>query len=244
MRKTTLQMILINIKGKQFWQVVVPKLGGGRMRKTFKLREDAKRYLDLARIQVENYGTAAMSISDGLRNEAIKSDELLAPFGKTITDAALFYIEHLKAISTSQSVESVIAALRAGREADRRSVRYLRDLKYRLGRFEGDFGERQIAAITTVEIEGWLRSLNLGPVSRNTFRRRLVTLFEFAKERGWCPSNPALPTAIVQEVSDHIGVLTPSEVAGLLAAASTETVPYWAIGAFAGLRASEIERLD
>ena len=181
-----------------------------------------------------------MTISDALRTEAIKCDELLAAFGQTIMDAGQFYLDYLKAISASQSVKCVIVALRAGRKADRRSVRYLRDLKYRLGKFE-DFGERQIADITTVEIENWLRALNLGPVSRNTFRRRLVTLFEFAKDRGWCRSNPVLPTARVQEISDHIGVLKPSEVAGLLAAASTETLPYWAIGAFAGLRASEIE---
>jgi hypothetical protein len=189
-------------------------------------------------------GTAARTISDALRNEAIKCDELLAPFGKTITDATQSYLDHLKAISASQSVKHVIAALRAGRKADSRSIRYLRDLKYRLSKFEEDFGERQIADITTVEIENWLRALNLGPVSRNTFRRRLVTLFELAKDRGWSRTNPVLPTARVQEVSDRIGVLTPSEVAGLLAAASTETLPYWAIGAFAGLRASEIERLD
>jgi hypothetical protein len=139
-------------------------LGGGRTRKTFKNRQDAETYLDLARIQVQNYGMAAMTISDALRNEAIKCDELLAPFGKSITDASQFYLDHLKAISASQSVKHVIAALRAGRKADSRSIRYLRDLKYRLGKFEEDFGERQIAEITNVEIENWLRALNLAPV--------------------------------------------------------------------------------
>lgn len=122
-----------------------------------------------------------MMISDALRNEAISCDELLAPFGKKISDATRFYVDHLHALSNSQTVAHVVRELELGRKADHRSVRYLRDLKYRLSKFSDDFGSRQIAEITTVEVENWLRALNLGPVSRNTFRRRLVTLFEFAK---------------------------------------------------------------
>jgi integrase len=38
--------------------------------------------------------------------------------------------------------------------------------------------------------------------------------------------------------------LTPAELKGLLDVASEDTIPYWAIGAFAGLRAAEIERLE
>ena len=48
----------------------------------------------------------------------------------------------------------------------------------------------------------------------------------------------------MREVADEVGILTPEELKGLLSVASEETLPYWAIGAFAGLRASEIERLD
>jgi integrase len=129
-------------------------------------------------------------------------------------------------------------------KADGKSVRYLRDLKYRLGRFAEDFSSRHVAEITTADIDEWLRQLNLGPVSRNTFRRRLVTLFKFAKTRGWCRTIPAAETARVREVSEEVGILTPSELSGLLKVSSVDTIPYWTIGAFAGLRAAEIERLE
>jgi integrase len=72
----------------------------------------------------------------------------------------------------------------------------------------------------------------------------LVTLFKFAKTNGWCRTVPAAESARVREVSDEIGILTPGELCNLLKVASEETIPYWTIGAFAGLRASEIERLD
>jgi integrase len=244
MRQTKLKLAVTSIKGKRFWQVIAPKLGGGRRRKTFKSRDEAQGYYDLAKAQIQDFGNAAMSISDALRAEAAACSQSLKTFGKTITDATRFYVDHLEQITRSQTVAHAVSELRAACKADGKSVRYLRDLKYRLGRFADDFGTRVIAEITTADIDEWLRELNLGPVSRNTFRRRLVTLFKFAKTRGWCRTIPAAESTRVREVSDEVGILTPKELEGLLAVASQDTVPYWAIGAFAGLRASEIERLD
>jgi integrase len=244
MRQTTLKLASVKLDGKRYWQVISPKLGGGRNRRTFKDRTEAQTYYDLAKIQVQNFGAAAMSISDALRTEAVKCSQMLQPFGQTIADATKFYIDHLNAIARSQTVSHAVKDFQVACKADGKSVRYLRDLKYRLGRFSEDFGSRHIAEITTPEIDEWLRQLNLGPVSRNTFRRRLVTLFKFAKTRGWCRTIPAAEAARVREVSDEVGVLTPNELAGLLKVSSPDTIPYWAIGAFAGLRAAEIERLE
>jgi integrase len=244
MRKTTLKLAPVQVNGKRYWQVISPRLGGGRDRKTFKDRREAETYLGLAKIQIQNYGAAAMSISDGLRAEAVKCSQMLQPYGQTIADATRFYIDHLNAIARSQAVSHAVKEFQAACRADGKSVRYLRDLKYRLGRFADDFGSSHIAEITTTDIDEWLRQLNLGPVSRNTFRRRLVTLFKFAKTRGWCRTIPAAETARVREVSEEVGILTPSELSGLLKVASTDTIPYWTIGAFAGLRATEIERLE
>ena len=244
MRQTKLNLAATQINGKRYWQVISPRLGGGRNRRTFKDREEAKCYYDLAKVQIQNFGNAAMSISDALRAEAVKCSQMLQPFGKTIADAAHFYVDHLQEMKRSQTVSHVVNELQSACKADGKSVRYLRDLKYRFGRFAEDFGPRHIAEITTADIDRWLRELNLGPVSRNTFRRRLVTLFKFAKTRGWCRTIPAAESARVREVADEVGILTPEELKGLLSVASEETLPYWAIGAFAGLRASEIERLD
>jgi integrase len=244
MRQTKLKLAATRVNGKRFWQVTAPKLGGGRNRRTFIDREQAKGYYDLAKAQIQDFGNAAMSISDALRGEAVKCSQQLEPFGKTIAEATRFYVDHLEEITRSQTVSHVVSELQAACKADGKSVRYLRDLKYRLGRFARDFGPRHIAEITTSDIDRWLRELNLGSVSRNTFRRRLVTLFKFAKTHGWCRTIPAAESARVREVSDEVGILTPDELSGLLKVASEETIPYWTIGAFAGLRASEIERLE
>src|SRR5262249_44264834 len=159
MRQTKLKLAATLINSKRYWQVTTPKLGGGRNRRTFKSHEEAKGYYDLAKAQIQDFGNAAMSISDALRAEAVKCSQTLQPFGKTIADATEFYVDHLREITSSQTVSHVVSELQSACKADRKSVRYLRDLKYRLGRFAKDFGSRHIAEITTADIDSWLRQL-------------------------------------------------------------------------------------
>ena len=68
-------------------------------------------------------------------------------------------------------------------------------------------------------------------------------MFAYAVRRKYAIQNP------FKEINKPTGgtrpeVLTVEQTARLLEAASPEILPYIAIGAFAGLRASEIERLD
>jgi integrase len=56
--------------------------------------------------------------------------------------------------------------------------------------------------------------------------------------------NPAEQSAKAKEIESPVGILTVDETARLLENAAPELVPYIAIGAFAGLRRAELERLD
>jgi integrase len=68
--------------------------------------------------------------------------------------------------------------------------------------------------------------------------------FNFALARGYCIDNPAFQSAKAKEIASAVGILTVEETARLLETAQPELVPYIAIGAFAGLRRAELERLD
>jgi integrase len=87
-------------------------------------------------------------------------------------------------------------------------------------------------------------TLNVSPVTRNNSRRIIRTAFSFAASRNYCVDNPAAKTAKAKEIEGTVGILTVTETARLLEAADAELVPFIAIGAFAGLRRAEIERLD
>jgi integrase len=243
MRTTRLALTKTKVNGRRYYCVTTPKLGGGRNRRFFKEKVEAETFMQFAKVQQENYGTAALSIPDALRVEAIECCELLQPFGVTLRDAAKFYAAHLKAITGSRKVKEVVADLLAARAADGMSPRYLGDLRVRLGRFALSFGEEMIAGISASRIDEWLRGLGVGAVTRNTFRRRLAVLFSFAKRRGYVAENPVADVERAKERETEIEILSVSQVARLLESASSDMLPFWAIGAFAGLRRAEIERL-
>lgn len=243
MRSTSLALTKTKVNGQRYYCVTTPKLGGGRNRRFFKDKAEAETFMQFAKVQQENYGTAALSISDSLRVEAIECAGLLQPFGVTLRDAAKFYAAHLKAITGSRKVSEVVADLLAARIADGMSARYLGDLRVRLGRFALSFGEEMIAGISASRIDKWLRGLGVGAVTRNTFRRRLAVLFSFAKRRGYVTENPVADVERAKERETEIEILSVIQMARLLESASSDMLPFWSIGAFAGLRRAEIERL-
>jgi integrase len=168
----------------------------------------------------------------------------LAAFGKTVADAIEFYLPHLQASNRTCTFAALVAELLLAKKADGASKLYLTDLRSRLGQFSEKFGERLVSEIQVHEIDGWLRGLSVSPVTRNNSRRVLRTAFSFAKARNYCVDNTAAKTAKAKEIEGTVGILSVPETARLLEAADAELIPFIAIGAFAGLRRAELERLD
>ena len=228
---------------------------GRRKRRFFARKQDAQNFADEKNIELINKGRDHAEFPEALRIMAQECADRLKTFGKTIADATGYFITHLEAIERSCTVaalmDEVIAAKTkaCGRTQRPASEDYINDLKIRLGRFSKTFGERFAATITPLEIEDWLSGLkdkrgeNLSPQSRGNYARVLGVAFAYAVKRRYAPANPV--TEIQKPTSDSKpGILTVEQTAALLDAASPEILPYIAIGAFAGLRAKEIERLD
>ena len=179
-----------------------------------------------------------------LRVEAVKCAEKLKPLGRTLTDATEHFLAHLAAIQRSCTVGALIAEFRSSKEQDGASERYQKDMKNRLQRFEDDLGPKMVAEIRSSSIDDWLRRRKVGAQTRNNFRTILRTLFEFGVMRGYLLENPVAKTAKAKVVQGSPEIFTPEEMQRLLECSSPAFIPYLAIGAFAGLRAAEIERLD
>ena len=237
------------LNGELYWQVNLPPeritLNGRQVwkqkRRTFRDHEEAKTAAEQARVQQKNSGLNAFAIPDQLRVDALAAARLLEPLDANILEAAKFYAVHLKQKQASQKVSFAVKEFLAAKEHDNLRPRYLKDLRVRLNRFGESFGERTIAELSAGEINGWLRGFK--PFNRNTFRLRISTLFSYAIEQKWCQENP------VEEIKKAktnatIGILTPEQFAKVLEAAGEETLPYWLLGGFAGLRRAEIERLE
>ncbi len=218
--------------------------GAKRKRQFFETKKEADAEAALKDAQLKKSGTEGASIPSRLREMAKECAERLSAHGKTIADATEFFVSHLKATQKSCNASELVDELLAAKQADGASSRYLSDLKHRLKRFSDDFNGQVVATLTSAQIDDWLRGLVVAPVTRNNFRRVLIVALNFAKGRGYCLTNPADTTAKAKVVDAPVRILTVKETTRLLTAATEETLPYFAIGAFAGLRSAELARLD
>lgn len=224
--------------------VVNYRESGRRKRKYFETREEAESFAAFKNAERKTHGLEHSEFPEKLRIMAQEATEQLQPFGKTIRDAAHHYVAYLKATARSCSAEELVKEMLKAKERDGLSERHVDDLASRLSYFSAKFDGKPVAAITTREIDDWLRELPVAPSTRNHYRSVAVQAYNFAIARGYSVENPAAATTKVKEPQSNIGILTISQTARLLESTGPELLPYFAIGAFAGLRSSELERLD
>lgn len=174
----------------------------------------------------------------------------------SIIQACRFYKARRKTVtakSVTKAVDEIlkVKAVRTknGRPASRR---YLKDLSVRLGCFARDC-KKDVCNVTTPDVQDWLDSLKsrsgkkLSPQSYKNHRTVLSTFFEFCVARGFAADNVVEGTDAASNTDGEIVIYKPQEIARLLAAAHAQYadfLPVLAIGAFAGLRSAELERLE
>jgi integrase len=216
---------------------------GKRKRSFFETKEQAESFAAQKNIDRLNSGLDGEKITSKLRDMALECAERLSEHGKTLKDATDFLIAHLQATKKSCTAEQLVRELLAAKEADGVSRRHLNDIRSRLSVFAEKFDGQMVATITSAQLDDWLRSLHVLPVTRNHYRQLLLLAFNFAVRRNYATDNPAEKTAKAKGRKSDIGILTVHQAARLLESATPDVLPYLAIGLFAGLRRAELERL-
>jgi integrase len=166
--------------------------------------------------------------------------------GGSLIAAAKEYGQRHSGQTVRKAVADVVRELLQAKEQDGMSIRYLQSLRSNLNRFSQHF-RMNIATVTAALIEDWLRRRTRGPRTRNNIRHSIITLFNFAKARGYLPKMMATEADHVAKAKDRggeIGFLRPEQLGDLLGAGDEEAKLYLAIGAFTGLRQAELIRLE
>ena len=175
--------------------------------------------------------------------------------GESLQEAVRFYMKKNPNRLPKKSIPDLVEELIQAKSADGLSDVYLRDIKGRLGRFAEAF-PGPVHLLTCGEIEAFLRGLkgktksgSFGPLSgtsRNNFRRAIGTLINFATARGYLTKGAleVSDLSLAREQAVEIGIFRPEEMRWLLETADASLLPFLAIGAFAGLRHAELQRLD
>ncbi len=153
-----------------------------------------------------------------------------------------------------------------------RSMRYWQDCSQRLGAAAVIFKNKLITDITTRDLEGLLDKMparrmtkdgvifegeekKITGVNRNKYRAAFCTIFSFARKRGYLPRGVETEAEHVLIVADNKTttqkaeqlqrrIYTPAEMQTILDQLPDRWITFVVLGAFAGIRASEIHRLD
>ena len=240
-------------------------LGGRRVRRTFSNLTEARREGELAVIKVESGQSGVLELRSNDRDSYVHAMQELQPLGVPLHSAISEFVAASRALSGRSILEAakeyaarhmheiqprraseVFEEMMAAKKQDGLSQRYLLSLRSHLSRFVASF-QTNIGSINAREIETWLRSMGNKGRTRNNLRMSIITLFRFARARGYLLKHQATEADAVAKAKDkggEIGILTPQALCRLLAEAKPEVACYLAFGAFTGLRSAEIGRLE
>ena len=238
--------------------------GGQRKRETFGNLANAKmRAAEIARATI-NGRLAVLELTNADREGYVRAVELLSPLriplhsaieeyvaarsqlnGESLLSAVKQHVGRRRDV-VDKGVAEAVQELLAAKKRDSLSDRYVQTLRSHLNRFSAAF-KTNIGSVGAKFIEEWLASQNVGPRARNNIRMSVITLFHFARSRGYLPKGQPTEAEDVAKARDRggeIGILTPKQLANLLRVLDEEAKLYFAIGAFTGLRSAELIRLE
>src|ERR1700746_683255 len=113
MRRPTLRIVEYRHSATAKYVIEGVRVNGKRKRLFFATEEAAEKELARIKTKQRKEGENALKLPDALRIMALTAAEKLKPFGRTILDAAEFYVKFLRdaerSISLSNLVEEYLA---------------------------------------------------------------------------------------------------------------------------------------
>ncbi len=202
--------------------------------------------------QARRYFSTRAAALDFVNDQAAKDAEMGAGLWAGLTQAEIAELaRHAHRLREQRGKEPMTARVALERfykaqMTAKASKPYLAQIRHQGQKFISQFGDRALADIGRDEIPAWLNSMKgISPTSRFATFRVASAIFGYAVEMGWLAANPCAKLAkrLPRPIKPK-GILRPDELRRLLAAADDRIMlPSVALGAFAGLRPCEIERL-
>ena len=224
--------------------------GGERLQRFFRTKAEARAFAAEKEVELLNLGRKHGEITEDERRVVILAREKAEEYhGKGIADFSLetalrFYCEHLDNTRASIPTLEAFKRFSDAKERQRMSDRYLSDIKHRVERFAKHFKGKLVSQITLADVTAYLNGLKLAPLTLANHHRLIGVFLSWCRKQGLATHNAAEGWEVPRIKIKRPGILSVAEVRALLAAAPAEIVPAVAVGFFAGLRTSEIARLD
>ncbi len=237
---------------------------GVRKRPTFTELRAARDEANVIVNRLGNSDADVLTLTSADRSAYLRARQLLDPLGIPVENAAAEFVQAKQVLGDvpllqaaeyyvrrhptkipPRSVLRVAAEMLKFKKSDGLSDEYLRHLRYDMKKFAATF-HGNIGMVMGPDIDKWLRGLGVSPRTRNNLRASVQTLFAFAKAQRYLPKDHDEIDAVMvaKNAVSEIEIFTPKEMAEILAHADKQLVPFLALGAFAGIRHAEIQRLE
>ncbi len=233
---------------KRGWVVNIPptvSTTGKRERCYFATRDEAKTYAQEQGKKYREHGSQAASIRPALAEDATKAAEILKPFGKTLTEAARFYVKTLTAAKASKLTgEAVDAWLASCSELRPRSIKSYNQTAKRI---KEALPARNLSTITAAEMEKAVGIANAKGSSAAVHYRNARAFWKWSAKKGWCDGGLFEKIDAPTVKSGKIKFLTAAQAETILRTAEKHfpnAVAHFALKFFAGIREAEINRLE
>lgn len=240
--------------------------GGKRKAKRFSDLNEAKQEAEFVATKLASGEGQLLQLTSNDRSVYLQSLDLLRPLnvplnvavleyvsaakdlpdGATLKETVDFYRRRNPAAIQRRTVPQVVHELVVAKRAANLSAVYVNHLESRLGRFANDF-QMSIGDLPTAMLQTWLDALRASGRTKRNYLAAIGTLFRFAIGRKYLPKDAIEEVQAVQRAKEDNGeikIFSPAELRLIFSAARAELVPWLAIAAFAGLRTSELQRLD
>jgi integrase len=261
--KQTVKLYHATNRGKPMYQLAYYR-GGVRVKKNFSDKSHAKREANLilggladdaslvdavATPEIESLVAArkVLAPSYALHVAVEEHAQAIAKLGKaTLRDAVEFFLKHHRMDVPRLPLNEISEQFAASREQSGLSPHYIFLCRKFTRKLAEAFPGLCLTDLTTAELDKWLGGLKLGATTKNDMRRVLGTCGNWAEKRGHLlkGSSPFPGMVRYKETKEPVSIFTPENIASLLAKADSTLRPYLALGAFAGLRTAELQRLD
>ena len=250
-------------RGKAMYQLAY-YFGGRRVQKNFSDKSEAKRVAravlgglaedsaivdNLATPELESLVAArkVLAPSYALHVAVEEHAQAVGKLGKTsLREAVEFFLRHNRADVPRLTLAEIAEQFAASRQQSGLSAHYVSQCRKTVGDLAKIFPGQTLPDLKTAELDAWLGGLKLGAKTKNGMRIILVACGNWAEGRGYLVKGGSPFPAMVRykETKASVSIFTPENISSLLAKADATLQPFLALGAFAGLRTAELQRLD
>jgi integrase len=250
-RKTFPKIRTVQIKGEWFYQVDGRRRGTNGKRETFAKKSEAEKRAAEIEKDFEGNGVDGLAMPAELRAMAAVAERILAPFGKTIVQAAEFYRDHLTA-EKAKDESAVVGVLAKEWFEDKNNPVHklkgptLKGIRQTSNLLQRTFPRTRIRTLGKQEAREFIFSLN-GDYNRENTRNRCGQFMNWCIANGHADSNPFdSKTLIVTIAESDIQIFNSRQARQIMELCEKghgELLIYTVISLFAGLRPGEVEAL-